>query len=153
MGVFGSEQEQRTQLHFRDDGRFEFRKMKMEATFLIEKLDDQIVKGWKHLFKNQYPFPGYKKMGADLITLSYDRDLILDPYGVVTEEELPTKDKKPEQGKHTQPMKEWLVSVGNAQRLKIMAKPSGSTLADKLTIFMGIALVLEIITILVIRGR
>ena len=82
MGTFtnilGAPKEKRTQLFFRDDGKFIFRKLEIEDTFLVEKFNKEVVKGWKHYFKLQVPFPGLKGIAADMVTMGCDRDIVLD---------------------------------------------------------------------------
>ena len=92
--ILGKPKEKRTQLHFRDDGAFEFRRLEIEDTFLVEKKNDEIIKGWKHFYRNQFPFAGYKGIKPDQVTLSYDRDIILDPYNLVDEKDKPDKHRK-----------------------------------------------------------
>lgn len=148
MGLLslGAPKEKRTQLFFRDDGRVEFRKLEIEDTILVIKQDNQIVRGWKHLLNNQFPFPGYKNIGADMVTLSYDRGRILDPYHIVT-------DAKADAKQQAKKEEEWLVSVGEARTLKILSKPTKNTLMNRMITYLGITLILEIVGILIIVGR
>jgi len=152
LGLFGGvEKEKRTQLFFRDDGSFVFRRLEIEDTFLVVKKDGDIVKGWKHFFKNQFPFGGYSNIGADMVTLSYDRDIILDPYNLVGEKEKPdeavaqdSKGNGKGQIKSAQP---WLVEVGNARRLKMISNRGKSSIFDKIVLFIGATLIFEVLII------
>lgn len=144
--IFGTNQkDNRTQLHFRDEGTFEFRTLPIEDTFLVEKVKDEIVRGWKHFYRNQFPFPGYKGMRSDLVTLSYDRDIILDPYGLVNDDR-DNPEKKTVQG---QPggVRAWLIEIGEARRLKMMANRSKTKNYNMVIIFLGSALMIELLII------
>ncbi len=155
MGLFSTPTEKRTQLYFRDDGKFVFRKLDIEDTFLAEKnKEGAIVNGWKHFYKNQFPFPGGMGIAADMVTLSFSRDIILDPYGIVKETEKPTKGfLKDEEGKPRP--KSWLVEVGKFRRLKMLTKRGQSSVADKVVWFLGAGFAAEmvIIGILVLMKR
>lgn len=136
------------QLFLRDDMRFKFRPLEIVDTFLVERQNEQIVRGWKHFYKNQYEFAGYRGIPSGMVTLSFARDIILDPHGLVPERERPEKyaveigKTKSDRG-----IIAWLVDVGNAQRLKIIAKRGKNNTYDKIVIFLGIIGVLEIIVI------
>lgn len=132
--------ERRTQLYFRDDGSFQFRKLFVEDTFLVEKVNQNIVKGWKLLFKLQFPFDGYKALSADMVTLGYSRDIILDPYGIVSEAE------KPEPGMDKL-NKSWITQIAEAQLYKQRNKAKPMLLVNKITLFLGISLVIQVLAL------
>lgn len=153
-GILGNPKEKRTQLHFRDDGTFEFRRLEIEDTFLIEKgKDNEIVRGWKHLYRNQFPFAGYKSIKADQVTLSYDRDIILDPYKLIEDDEdNPQKRTKVvadavEGSKEVKGTRAWLSDIGEARRLKLLANRAKSSNYNKIIIFLGSALMVELLII------
>lgn len=144
---FGIPKERRTQLYFRDDGAFLFRQLEIEDTFLVERDNNgEITKGWKHFFRNQFPFDGYKNIKRDQVTLSYGRDIILDPYNLIQDDE-----DNPQKGtakvvldvvngeKQLKGTKAWLSDVGEARRLKMMANRSKSTNYNKVVMFLGVA--------------
>lgn len=143
MNIFGPPKEKRTQLFFRDDGKFIFRKMLIEDTFLVEKVDNNIIKGWKHFFKLQFPFAGLKGIGADMVTLGFDRDIILDPYNLVDDKDKPDIRKKINEN-------DWVTEVAEGQRYKAQNKPGSMLMVDKVTVFLGVAV---LIMVLAIAGR
>jgi hypothetical protein len=152
--IFGTPKERRTQLHFRDDGSAEFRLLDIEDTFLVEKdKDGEITRGWKHFYKNQFPFAGYKGIKPDQVTLGYDRDIILDPYNLVEKDkDNPNQSKKvltDVVNKHKQVtgVQAWLSDVGEARRLKLMAKRSTKSNYNKIIWFLGGTLMFELIII------
>lgn len=152
LGIFGgTEKEKRTQLFFRDDGNFVFRRLEIEDTFLVVKKDGDIVKGWKHFFKNQFPFGGYSGIGADMVTLSFDRDIILDPYNLVSNKEKPgevvAQDSKGNGKGQLKSVQPWLVEVGNARRLKMISNRGKGSIFDKIVLFIGATLMFEVLII------
>lgn len=152
--ILGTPKEQRTQLHFRDDGTCEFRKLDIEDTFLVEKdKNGEIVKGWKHFYNNQFPFAGYKGIKSDQITLGFDRDIILDPYGLIeTDKDNPNKSQKilneaAVKSKQSTGIQAWLADVGEARRLKMMANRAKTSNYNKIILFLGITLIMGLIII------
>ena len=124
--------EKRTQLFLRDDGRFKFRKLAMKETFLVTKKKGEVNRGWKHFFKLQFPFAGYKRaFKPDMVTISFDRDIILDPWGIMTDTEKPLKDAP----MHENP---WISEIAEAQTYKHASHPGKSTMANWVVIMAGI---------------
>jgi hypothetical protein len=150
MSIFGTPKESRTQLLFRDDGKFIFRKLEVEDTFLQEKnKDNVIVKGWKHFYKLQFPFPGGQGVKADMVTLSFSRDVVLDPYNLIDYRDIPDNKGNPAKVGIAQ----WLVDVGQARRLKMIVKRGKGSIYDKITLFLGAGFMLEILIILILALR
>lgn len=140
-----SKKEERTQLHFLDDGSFEFRKLPFQDACLIEKKDDKIDRAWKHFYASELRFDGYgKKFPADMVILGFNRDFILDPFNKIPVHENPAggKPKKIEAD-----IRSWTAQVAESQRYKVMNKPGNMLLMDKITLFLGLALILEIFII------
>lgn len=140
--------EQRTQLFFRDDGSFEFRKLPFEDACLVERKDNNIVRAWKHFYNNEFLFNGYKKVKADMVTLGFNRDIILDPFNTVPERPSPNSGKPlPNETS----IKKWTGEVAESQRYKAINKPGNMLIWDKITMFLGIALLLMVIAFLIAR--
>lgn len=140
MSIFGPPKEKRTQLFFRDDGKFTFRKLYIEDTFLVEKIKNIIVKGWQHFYKLQFPFAGLKGIPPDMVTLAYDRDIVLDPFGIVEAGEKPKLNKKINEN-------QWITDVADTQRYKAQNTPHGMYLYDKITLIIGACVVLIVLAI------
>ncbi|MFC1904961.1 hypothetical protein ACFLXT_04290 [Chloroflexota bacterium] len=126
--------EKRTQLLFRDDGKFQFRKLDIVDGFLVEKQGDDIIKGWLMFYSLQFPFSGYKGIHPDMVTLSSGRDVVLDPFNMLPESD------KPNKGKGL--IKIRISEIADTQRYKHQAKPKSSFLINRVTLFLGIALVM-----------
>lgn len=130
----------RTQLHFRDDGQFEFRKLDILDGFLVEKqVQDVVVKAWLLFYKLQKRFKGYKKIGSDMVTISFDRDIVLDTFGQLRDAE------KPEKGSNLK--KDFVSKIATAKCYKHEHSGKKRDLYDKMVLFFGIALVCELLII------
>ncbi len=136
--IFGAPKEQRTQLFLRDDGKFEFRKMRIIDTFMVLIKGDLVLKGWKHFYRLQFPFAGYKGIKPDMVTLAYDRDIILDPFGIIREGDKPAKNMPINENK-------WISDVAETQRYKHQSKPTKQLLLARATLFLGIGTIVFVL--------
>jgi len=135
MNILGAPKEKRTQLYFRDDGGFIFRKLDVEDTFLVEKNQaKEAIKAWMLRYKLLRRFDGYKNIGADMVTISYARDIVFDPFGQLNFSE------KPEKGKAL--IKDFIKKIAEAKCYQHERTAKGSSFSDKITIFLGITMVL-----------
>ena len=138
---FGTVKENRTQLYFPDYGGFQFRKLALEDSCLVEKKNGEIAKAWKHFYSSQIPFNGYKNIHADMVTLSFDRDFILDLFNMI-----PIIDNSSGKPKKSEAdIKKWTAQVAESQRYKVMNHPGGMMLLDKITMWLGVGLILLIL--------
>lgn len=143
MGLFDmATKEQRTQLMFFDDGSFKFRKMPFEDSCLVEKKNNEVEKAWAHFYGAELRFDGFKNMRADMVTLSFNRDFILDPFNKVKVATTPNGGKP---GKGDDDIKKWTGAIAEGQRYKVMSKAGNMLLVNKITLFLGSALILEVI--------
>lgn len=125
MGLFSKER--KTHLYFRDDNKFKFIKRNLDFSCLLEKAGDVLKRGWKHFYGNQLFFPGYKRMGADSVTLGFARDIILDPFNKIpTGEEV---GEKPDL-KNKLSLKNWIAKMAENQRHIYRSKPQTSKITD-----------------------
>lgn len=77
------------QLLFRDNGNFRFRQIEISEASLVEKKQGVVLKGWRHFFKLQFPFGGMKGIKAGMFTLSHERDIVYDPFNILSEQDKP----------------------------------------------------------------
>jgi len=110
--------EKKTQLYFRDDNKFHLVKRELEYSCLVEKKGEDLKRGWKHFYGNQFFFPGYKRMSADAVTLGFARDIILDPFNKIPTGE--TAGEKP--GKDKQSLIKWIAKIAENQRHTFRSK-------------------------------
>lgn len=131
----GNPKERRTQLYFRDDGTFEFRKLDIEDSFLVDKdTKGSIIRAWIMYFKLLKRFPGFKNIGADMVTISYSRNTIYDLFGQLTKEETPTLEGKLKDG--------FVKRVAESKCYQHEQKAASGLIMDKLTMFLGTLMIL-----------
>lgn len=135
----------RTQLHVMDNSDFEFRKLKVLDGFLVETENEAVKRAWMLPYKIQKRFGGYKSIGADSVTVCYDRDILLDTFGQMKDSE------KPERGKNLK--KQFVRDIATATCYKHEAGKKGLQLIDKMIIFIGTTIILEVIGILIIVAK
>lgn len=116
----------RTQLYFYDDLSFEFIKRPVEASCLVEKKGEQIIRAWKDFYGTLFTFPGYKNMKPAHVSLGYSRDIILDPFNRVPTGESTTQ--KP--ASNAASVKAWIAKVAENQRHLIRGKRKSNTIAE-----------------------
>jgi len=134
-GIIGTPKEQRTQLYFRDDGSFLFRKLDVEDGFLVEKNKaKEIIKAWMMRYKLLKRFDGYKNISADMVTLSFARDIVFDPFNQLKEGE------KPDKGADL--VKGFVRKIAEAKCYKHEQTAKGSLFMDKLVVFLGTTMIL-----------
>lgn len=122
-------------MYFRDDGGFQFRKLDIEDTFLVEKNSQkEAVKAWMMRYKLLRRFDGFKSIDADMVTVSYGRDIVFDPFRQLNDNE------KPEKGKKL--IKDFIKRIAEAKCYQHERTAKGSTLASTVTLYMGIVMVL-----------
>ena len=143
FGINTKPKEQRTQLYFHDDGSFEFRKLDIDVACLLEK-DGQgnCIRAFRHFYKNQYPFNGFKKIKADMITLGYGRDIVLDPHGILSADDLPALDKD-----ILNLDRKGLREIAQSQCYKAENQKGGTLLLDKITMYLGVTVVILAIAV------
>jgi len=112
MGLLGHK-EYKTQLYFQDDNKFRFIKRQLEYSCLVEKDHDKLLRGWKHFYGNQLYFPGYGNISADLVTLGFARDIILDPFNKVPTGEAVSEKPK---ARDSTGLKNWIAKIAENQR-------------------------------------
>ena len=135
LGIRTNRIERGTQLHFFDDGTFEFRKLPIEDSFLVEKdAHNSITRAWVMYFKLLKRFPGFKNIDSGMVTLSYGRNIVLDPFYQLSENEKPV-----EKGKFKTT---FIQQVAESKCYQHEQKAKPSLVGDKLTIFMGTLVIL-----------
>jgi len=131
---WGPPAEKRTQLYFRDDGGFLFRKLLVEDTFLVEKTkNDEANKAWMMRYKLLKRFDGFKNIGADMVTISYARDIVFDAFSQLAQNE------KLEKGKHI--VKDFVKKIAEAKCYQHERSAKGSLFAEKIMMYLGICIV------------
>ncbi len=125
----------RTQLYFRDDGKFCFRRLPIIFGALVVKKGDTLVQAWEHNYNNQFSFDGFKDIPADKVTINSARDVVFDPFNIVD-----PKDKPDKTGRLNQPH---ISAIATSAIYRAQKQRPKGLLMDKVTIALGIVLVLE----------
>lgn len=112
MGLLKNK-ELKTQLYFQDDNKFKFIKRELEFSCLVEKVQGNLSRAWKHFYGNQFYFPGYKGISADTVTLGFSRDILLDPFNKVPVGEATSEKPK---AKDASGLKKWIAKIAENQR-------------------------------------
>ena len=143
MSIFSDNKSRAIQLYHRPDSNLQFRQVQIEDSDLVQHDQKGMVcTAWPYFMVNQFAFNGHKGMPAGMVTLSFDRDIILDPFGVLEDADKPEKGK----GKYENPLiKDWIIRKGESQRYKAQNKPGSMLLVEKITMWLGIALILELL--------
>ena len=145
MSIFQvSREEKGSQLLFRDDGSFLMRKLLIEDGFLLEKDSNGISRrAWMQFYKLLKEYPGYSfvKIGADMITVSFNRDVLFDPFGQLN------TDEKPTMGQDLK--KSFVTKIADAKcyRHEVNAKPNNHM--DKITTYLGVVVIMLVIAVLI----
>src|SRR3972149_140555 len=142
MSLFGPGVERKTQLFFRDDNSFVFVKRNLKFSCLVEMAGEKIVKAWKHFYGCQLPVAGYKNMSADMVTLGFARDIILDVFNKVPEGNdimnKPNLRDKASMGK-------WIANIAENQRHFFRAKRESQVWTSRVTWALIAVLVIMVI--------
>ncbi len=83
--LFGKSKETKMQLFLHDDDSMEFRRLEIDFTVLIEKVNKKINAAFKHFYKMEYDFEGYKNIPAGKVTLGFPRDVVCDVFNSLDE--------------------------------------------------------------------
>jgi len=138
MGLFDSKKQLKTELYFKDNRNFNFKKRELYNSCIVERgAEDKLTRASKHFFSCEIPFPGYKKIPADMVVLGFSRDIILDPFNKVPQGV--EVNKKPDH-KDKNAVKQWIAKIAENQRHIYRAKRETHVWTNRLTwLFIGIA--------------
>lgn len=150
MGLFSPDIERRTALHWFDDGSFKLEKREFEDACLVEKKDKEVIRAWKHFYTAEIPFDGYKGMTADMVTMTFNRDFILDIFNKVPVSANASAGKP--KANDEKSIREWTSQVAESERYKVMNKKGSMLLIEKITMWLGIALILELLLLFAAYG-
>ena len=140
MSIFGPPKEQKTQLYFREDNKFQFVRRRLEYSCLVERKGDLMLRGWKHFYGNQLFFPGYKKISADAVTLGFARDIILDPFDKIPKGDAVSEKPK---AKDRPQLKKWIAQIAENQRHVYRSKRKNAAKEDLINnVLVGVIVVM-----------
>jgi hypothetical protein len=152
----------------RDNHVMTFRSLDMEDSCLIERNKDKtVMRGWKHLYGNEFPCPGFKPAHIPpcAVTFCHPRDVILELYpGIIPDRE------KPDAGRHKRlkvgtiapaylndarmsDIRQWCADVGEQRRMKLMQKKPKQPNLDKIIMFLGAGFIGELLICLILIAQ
>lgn len=154
FGIGGKHENKGLQLLIRDDTNLQFRQQKLNSTFIVEEEDGEVVNGWKHLFGNQWTFGGGEGLPSGHVTVSTERDYLLELLpGIIPESEKPTRATPSELMKSIRPQEvttdPFLVEVGRARAFDILVEKLHSRSYEKVTQYLGLGLLGMIFALIV----
>jgi hypothetical protein len=141
MGLLTDTKEKKTQMLLKDNRHIIIRKLPLEHSCLVEKDGDKIKRAWKHFFGSEFTFAGYKNASADSVTLSVNRDIILDPYNKLNIGEN-ASDKPSFKGESLQ---KWLGKISTNMRSIYNSRPEHRTTANALFWIVTVIVLIETI--------
>jgi hypothetical protein len=139
MGL-GKAKEKKIQFFIHDDDSMEFVKRTIEDTVLIEMRNGKPVAAFKHYYKLEYDFEGYKNLPAGKITLGYPRDIMLDLFNT-----LEVKDKFTKGNDLNRP---WITDIAANAFYKAKTQKAPSLLMDRFSVLCMFLVAGEAIAIL-----
>ncbi len=142
--LFGTPKEKGTQLYFRDDARATFRKLPIEDASMVQKdKDGNMVAGWVYHYKKLFDFLGYKSIPAGKLTLAFNRSPDLEYCDMLEKDE-----KFPKDGKLDSP---YVSRIAADRCYKIDSSTKGNSSVNKVIMFFGSGILLELIIIGVLK--
>lgn len=142
MGFFDSKKQVKTELYFKDNRNFIFKKRELYNSCLVERgPENKLTRAVKHFFSCEIPFPGYKKIPPDMVVLGFSRDIILDPFNKVPIGEEVNKKPNP-QDKIS--LRKWIARIAENQRHIYRALRETHVWTNRLTWVFIIIIVIEL---------
>lgn len=93
MNIFGPGKEHCNQLLFRDDRKAVYRKLPVEHGLVQERQNESVINAWPMPYSVLKRYEGGNGLPKGMYLLSFNRDIILDPFKQLKDEEKPEKGK------------------------------------------------------------
>ena len=94
----------------------------------------EIVMAWMMPYKLLKRFDGWGKVGADMVTVSFARDIVFDPFGELSGGEKPIKG--------ADLRKDFVRKIAESTVYRHRQQAKGSLIMDKVTTFLGVVVIL-----------
>lgn len=126
------------QLFHHDNGELEFIKRPLIGGSPTELDENGLPKGsWIDYYQTLYPFDGYKNIPADAVQLAYGRHFHMEIHNILDE-----KARPPDKSELDSP---FISAIAESRAVEITRTAKPHSMNDRLILFLGIALVLEIL--------
>jgi len=138
MGLFGKAKIKRTQLFHYDNGDREFIKRDIvgESATQFDHTGEPVGSWWDP-YATLYPFDGYKGIPAGAVQMAYGRHFHLEMHDILSDEQRP-----PDENAMDTP---WITAIAEARCVEITKAAKPRTIYEKLTLILGLALILEVL--------
>jgi hypothetical protein len=138
----GKAKEQKIQFFLHDDDTVEFRRLEVDFTVLIERVNDRVRAAFKHFYKLEYDFEGYKNLPAGKVSLGFPRDVVCDLFNTLDE-------SKDNIQKGVNLDRKWITDISKNAFYKAKLQAAPSFFMDKFTSICIVIAVAEAIGIVV----
>jgi len=128
-------------LMFYNDNTFEILNLPVKDASLVVKSGVEIVKAWPILNKLTMSFSGLGSIKKQRVLVACENDIIFDPFDRLAAEE------KPEKGSGL--VKTWIQKKAETVRYRHQAKPKVGTLVNRVVMFLGISLTVEVLALFI----
>lgn len=128
----------RTQLFFRDDYTFNFRRLPIYKGFFIVGKKDKPLAAWAHKFNLQFNFNGHNRISADAVSIGFDRDILFDPFDILKDDEKPKKGI----GKTDFLKQKWVSDIATSSVYEHQQQKPKSLIMDRVTLGLTVVLVM-----------
>lgn len=128
----------RLQMHFYDNGNVEFRYRDIvgQSSTEFDQTKEPVL-SWLDRFETLYQCEGYKNIPRDAVQLTCSRYILLELHDILQQ-----KDRPPEDGSLDHP---YLSNIADDRAIQVSKLKKPRTIYEKLTLWLGLALILEII--------
>ncbi len=127
----------RLQLIFYNDNSFQFRELPIVDASLIIRKGKDIMLGWPSFNKLLKEFPGLGNIKKTKLLLSCENDIVWDEFNQLEDAEKPEKDKGL--------INKWVQKRAETVRYRHQAKPGKETTMDRVVLFLGVALMVQVL--------
>ena len=128
MGILDPGPERAMQLYFHDEPKVTFRRLELDGAAMIVRNrtnKEALEMAFLHYYQTIFPFNGYKNISAGGVTLGFSRDIVLDPFPILSEELRP-----PKRGGLNCP---FITKIGAFKRYKLATTKPPASVWDKMT--------------------
>ncbi len=134
----GATRGKRTQLMFYDDFTVAFRELDIQdGAFVVKGTSDELTDAWDAPNKLILPFEGMGKLRKSAVIMCIESDIIFDPFNKLSDNDKPTIGPDL--------IKKRISKKAEAIRYRHQAKPGESLIMNRVTLFLGIAIIMEML--------
>ncbi len=130
----------RLQMAFFNDNTFDFRVLPIQDASLVIRKNKDIEIGWPSFNKLLKDFPGLDNIKPTRLLISNENDIIWDEFKQLDDKEKPEKTG-------VSLVNNWVKSRAETVRYRHQAKPGKETAMNKVIMYLGIALTIQVLLV------